>query len=52
MAVKQGSPHALIDVQPDPAHIRPGPVAPNGDQPICKDGRKTDDDSGEARRAP
>lgn len=29
-----------------------GPVAPNGDQPICKDGRKTDDDRRETRGAP
>ena len=45
-------PPSFIDVKPVPAHMRPGPVAPNGDQPICKDGRKTDDDCCETRSAP
>ena len=42
----------FIDGQAFREHTRPGPVAPNGDQPICKDGRQTDDDPREARGAP
>ena len=42
----------IIDVQPVREHIRPGPVAPNGDQSICKDGRHRNDYRRQTGRAP
>ena len=42
----------VIDEQGIRGHIRAGPVAPNGDQSICKDGRHCNDDRRQTGRAP